>query len=87
MISHKLSYIVLLFSILGLFICHKENYFNTAGENVIATTKYEIIKLPSNRSFFQYCDSNIGLFPIAPCKVITLNPFCILLGIGSLLLF
>ena len=23
---------------------------------------------------FQYCDSNIGLFSIAPCIVITLNP-------------
>ena len=40
--------------------------------------KYEIIMLPSNHSFFQYCDSNIGLFSIAPCKVITLNPLCIL---------
>ena len=49
--------------------------------------KYEIIMLPSNYSFFQYCDSNIGLFSIAPCKVITLNPFCILFGISSLLLF
>ena len=35
--------------------------------------------VPSNRSFFQYCDSNIGLFSIAPCKGITLNPLCILL--------
>jgi len=34
--------------------------------------------LPSNHSFFQYRDSNIVLFSIAPCKVITLNPFCIL---------
>jgi len=31
--------------------------------------------VPSNHLFFQYCDSNIGLFSIAPCKVITLNPF------------
>ena len=45
--------------------------------------KYEITMLPSNHSFLQYCDSNIGLFTIAPCKVITLNPFCI----SSLLLF
>jgi hypothetical protein len=49
----------------------------TVGENIIATTKYEIIMLTSNQSFFQYCDSNIGLFFIAPCKVITLNPLCI----------
>ena len=41
----------------------------------------------SNHSFFQYCGSNIGLFSIAPCKVIILNPFCILFGISSLLLF
>ena len=38
--------------------------------------KYEIII--SNYSFCQYCDSNIELFSIAPCKVITLNPLCIL---------
>jgi hypothetical protein len=43
--------------------------------------------LPSNHSFFQYCDSNIGLFSIAPYKVITFNPLCILLRISSLLLF
>ena len=36
-------------------------------------------------NFFQYC--NIGLFSIAHCTVITLNPLCILLGISSLLLF
>ena len=33
--------------------------------------------LPSNHSFFS----------ITPCKVFTLNPFCILFGISSLLLF
>ena len=33
--------------------------------------KYEIIMVPSNHSFFQYCDRNIRLFSIAPCKVIT----------------
>ena len=49
--------------------------------------KYEIIMVPSNHSFFKYCDSNIGLFSIAPCKVITLNPLCILFCISSLLLF
>ena len=41
--------------------------------------------LPSNHSLFQYCDSNIGLFSIAPCKVINFNPFCILYGISPLL--
>ena len=39
----------------------------------------------SNHEFFQYCDSKIELFSIAPCKVITLNPLCILFGISSLL--
>ena len=43
--------------------------------------------VPSNNSFFQYCDSYIGLFFIAPCKVIILNPLCILFSISSLLLF
>ena len=46
---------------------------------------YEIIMLPSNHPFYQYCDSNIGLFSIAP--LITRNPFCIIFGISSLLLF
>ena len=49
--------------------------------------KYEIIMAPSNHSFFQFCNSNIELFSIVPCKVITLNPLCILFGISSLLLF
>ena len=31
--------------------------------------------------------SFIGLFSIAPCTVITLNPLCILFGISSLLIF
>jgi hypothetical protein len=48
---------------------------------------YEIILVPSNKTLFQDCDCIIGLFSIATCKVITLNPFCILFGIGSLLLF
>ena len=46
-----------------------------------------MIMLPSNHSNFQYCFSNTGLFSIAPCKVNTLNPLCILFGIISLLLF
>jgi hypothetical protein len=53
-----------------------------AGENIIATAKicndYGAIK-----SLIFYC--NYELFSIAPCKVITLNPLCILFGISSLL--
>ena len=30
--------------------------------------------MPSNHSKFQFCHSNIGLFSIPCCKVITLNP-------------
>ena len=54
---------------------------------LLLPSKYEIIMLPSNHSFFQYCDCNNGLFSIAPCKVVTLNPLCILFGFSSLLLF
>ena len=54
---------------------------------LLLPSKYEIIMVPSNHSNFQYCDSNIGLFSIAPCRVITLNPLCILFGNTSLLLF
>jgi hypothetical protein len=32
-------------------------------------------------------DRNVGLLTIAPCKVITLNPLCIIFGISSLLPF
>ena len=39
----------------------------TAGENDIGTPKCEIILVVSNCSIF-----NIGLFSIAPCKVVTL---------------
>ena len=49
--------------------------------------KYEILMVPSNHSFFQYYNSNIGLFSIAPCKVITLDPLCILFVISSLFFF
>ena len=46
---------------------------STVGENIIDTTKIR---------------NNHGeLFFIASCKVITLNPLCILFGISSLLLF
>ena len=45
------------------------------------------IMVPSNHSFFQYCYRNIGLFLIAPCKVITLNTLCTLFGISSCFFF
>ena len=60
---------------------------HTVGENIIATIKIRKNYGASNHSFFQHCDSNIGLFFIAPCKVITLNPLCRLFGISSLLFF
>ena len=45
--------------------------YTVVGENIIAT-----IKIGNNygaiQSFFQYCDSNIGLFSIAPDLVIAL---------------
>ena len=44
-------------------------YTGTVGENIILPPKYEIIMVPSNHSNFQYCDSNIGLFSIAPLKL------------------
>ena len=47
--------------------------------------KYEIIMVLSNCPFFQYCDSNIGLFSIAPCKVIALKLCCLFFGISTLL--
>ena len=48
------------------------------GENNIATTKIRDNYGAIQSFIFTYCNSNIGLFIIAPCKVITLNPLCIL---------
>ena len=48
--------------------------------------KCEIIMVPSNHLNYQYWDSNIELFSIAPCKVFTLNPLCIFFGISSFLM-
>jgi hypothetical protein len=48
---------------------------NTVGENIIATIKIRKNYDAIQSFIFQYCDTNIGLFSIAPCKVITLNPF------------
>ena len=45
--------------------------------------------VPSNNSFFQYCDSNIGLISIAiaPCKVMTFIHLCIFFGISFFLFY
>ena len=56
---------------------------NTVGENIIAAPKIRNNYGAIESFIVQYCDSNIGLFYIAPCKVITLNPLCILFGISS----
>ena len=40
------------------------------SKNIIATTK-----MRNNYAAIQLLYRNIGLFSIAPCKVITLNPF------------
>ena len=62
-------------------------HYIQSAKILLLPPKYEIIMVPYNHSFFQYCDSNIRLFFFTPCKVITLNPLCILFGISSLLLF
>ena len=66
---------------------HMLHVYVQSAKILLLPPKYEIIMVPSNHSFFQYCDSNIGLFSITHCKVITLNPLCILFVISSLLLF
>ena len=53
---------------------------------LLVTQKYEIVIMLSLYSFFKYCDSNIGLFSIAPCKVFALNCFALFL-VSALLLF
>ena len=59
------------------FFVSMEKYIQSA-KILLLPPKYEIIIVPSNHSNFQYCDSNIGLFTIASCKVNILNPVCIL---------
>ena len=56
-------------------------------KNIIGPPKYEIIMVPSNFFLILYCDSNIGLFSIASCKVITLNLLCFIDSISSFLFF
>ena len=72
---------------MGFFVFYSKQEHLQSTEILLLPPKYEIIMVPSNHSFFQYCKSNIGLFSIAPCKVITPNPLCILFCIVSLLLF
>ena len=51
---------------------------STVSENIIAT-----IKMRNN-----FCHTlKMVIFSIAPCKVITLNPLCILFGISLLIFF
>ena len=61
--------------------------YNSLKKKILVPKKYEIIMVPSNYSFFQYCDGNIRLFSIATCKVIDLYLLCLFFGISSLLLF
>ena len=58
-------------AILNKLFCKSKYAYHTVGENVIVASKCEIVVVLSNDSFFQYCDSNIRLFSIAPCKVIS----------------
>ena len=60
---------------------------NAVGENIIATPKIQNNYGATQSFIIQYYDSNIGLFFIAPCKVMTLNPLCILFNLVSVLCF
>ena len=48
-----------------------DTVLTTAGENIIATSKTRNNYVAIQSFIFQYCYSNIGLFSIAPRKVIT----------------
>jgi hypothetical protein len=54
------------------------------GKNINGAPK--LIK-QYNHYCSQYCDSYIGLFTIAPCRVIAFNLLCLIFAIISLLLF
>ena len=66
---------------LSLFF-KKDEPLCTAGENIIATTK-----IRNNYVAIQSSNVAIAILDFTSCKVITLNPFCILFGISYLLLF
>ena len=67
---------------LVLWLPKAKDYSTAVGENIIATTK-----IRNNYGVIQSIIHNIGLFSIAPCKIITFNPLSILFGISTLLLF
>ena len=55
---------------------------NIVGENIIGAPK-----IRNNYGAIQYCDNIIGLFSIAPCKVVTLlYHLCFIYGISCLFL-
>ena len=48
----------------------KQRNWHIADENIIDAKKYQIIREVTNNHFY---NTNIGLFSIAPCKLIALN--------------
>ena len=54
---------------------------------LFVTQKYEIVMILSNFSLFQYCDSLIVLFTIAPSTVIVLDILCFIFCICLPFLF
>ena len=64
---HILSYHI-------LYVLKTYFQYLQSAKILLLPPKYGIIMVPSNHSNFQYCDRNIGLFSIAPCKVITHYP-------------
>ena len=61
----------------------KINVAPTVSENIIVTTKIRN-NYGAIQSFkFPILNSNIGILSIAPCKVSTLNPLCLLFCISS----
>ena len=68
-------------NIIYMFLFSYQRDIYTVGENIIATTKI--------RNYYgaiqSFIFSNFGLFSLAPCEFITLNPLSILFGIHSLL--
>ena len=65
----------------------KSKQISTVNKNIIGAPKYEISIVLPNFFFFQNCNSNIGLFSIAYCKVIAMNLLCLIFGIITLLHF
>ena len=62
-------------------------YLSMSTKILLVHSNWKINKVLRNYYFYWYCNSNIGLYSIASCKVITLNLIFLIFWIRSFLHF